>query len=227
MKKTIITLILTLFSIATFAQNAPKPRRLEVLFLGDNGHHKPVERLPSIMSALGNKGINFTYTNKLEDINLENLNRFDALMIYANWDEITPQAETALLAYVASGKGILPIHCASFCFRNSPEYVKMVGGQFWKHTTDTISANIVQPNHQIMNGLTKLKAFDETYLHSKLQADNNVLMNREIKADQTKDRPETKTEPYTWTRNYGKGRVFYTAFGHDEQTWENPDFHKL
>ena len=227
MKKPIILLILTLFSLVTFAQNALKPRRLEVLFLGDNGHHKPVERLPSIMSALGNKGINFTYTNKLEDINLENLNRFDALMIYANWDEITPQAEKALLAYVASGKGILPIHCASFCFRNSPEYVKMVGGQFWKHTTDTISANIVQPNNQIMNGLTKLKAFDETYLHSKLQADNNVLMTREIKADQTKDRPETKTEPYTWTRNYGKGRVFYTAFGHDEQTWENPDFHKL
>ena len=227
MKNPIILLILTLFSIATFAQNSPKPRRLEVLFLGDNGHHKPVERLPSIMSALGNKGINFTYTNKLEDINLENLNRFDALMIYANWDEITPQAEKALLAYVASGKGILPIHCASFCFKNSPEYVKMVGGQFWKHTNDTISVNIVQPNNQIMNGLTKLKAFDETYLHSKLQADNNVLMTREIKADQTKDRPETKTEPYTWTRNYGKGRVFYTAFGHDEQTWENPDFHKL
>ena len=227
MKKSIIIFVLTIISIATFAQNSPKPRRLEVLFLGDNGHHKPVERLPSIMSALGNKGINFTYTDKLEDINLENLNRFDALMIYANWDEITPQAETALLAYVASGKGVLPIHCASFCFRNSPEYVKMVGGQFWKHTTDTISANIVQPNHQIMNGLAKLKAFDETYLHSKLQADNNVLMNRDIKADQTKDRPETQTEPYTWTRNYGKGRVFYTAFGHDEQTWENPDFHKL
>jgi len=227
MKKTIIILILNLFALATFAQNSPKPRRLEVLFLGDNGHHEPLERLPSIMSALGNKGINFTYTDKLEDINLENLNQFDALMIYANWDEITPQAETALLAYVASGKGILPIHCASFCFRNSPEYVKMVGGQFWKHTTDTISANIVQPNHQIMNSLTKLKAFDETYLHSKLQADNNVLMNRDIKADQTKDRAETKTEPYTWTRNYGKGRVFYTAFGHDEQTWESPDFHKL
>ena len=227
MKNPIIILILTLFSITTFAQNAPKPRRLEVLFLGDNGHHKPVERLPSIMSALGNKGINFTYTNKLEDINLENLNRFDALMIYANWNEITPQAEKALLVYVASGKGILPIHCASFCFRNSPEYVKMVGGQFWKHTTDTISANIIQSNNQIMKGVNGLKAFDETYLHSKLQADNNVLMTREIKADQTKDRPETKTEPYTWTRNYGKGRVFYTAFGHDEQTWENSDFHKL
>ena len=227
MKNSIILLILTIFSITTFAQNSPKPRRLEVLFLGDNGHHKPVERLPSIMSALGNKGINFTYTNKLEDINLENLNRFDALMIYANWDEITPKAETALLAYVASGKGILPIHCASFCFRNSPEYIKMVGGQFWKHTTDTISANIVQPNNQIMKGVKGLKAFDETYLHSRLQPDNNVLMTREIKADQTKDRPGTKTEPYTWTRNYGKGRVFYTAFGHDEQTWENPDFHKL
>ena len=108
------------------------PRRLEILFLGDNGHHKPIERFSEIMPALGNKGINFTYTDKLEDLNPAYLNKFDALMIYANWDAITPDAEKALLAYVASGKGLLPIHCASYCFRNSPEFVKMVGGQFWR-----------------------------------------------------------------------------------------------
>ena len=37
--------------------------RLEVLFLGDNGHHKPSERIPQIMQGLGPRGINFTYTS--------------------------------------------------------------------------------------------------------------------------------------------------------------------
>ena len=202
-------------------------RRLEILFLGDNGHHKPIERVPTIMAALGNKGINFTYTDKLEDINAQNLSKYDALMIFANWDDITPAAEKALLDYVASGKGILPIHCASYCFRNSPEYVKMVGGQFWRHRMDTIQVNTVQPNHIIMKDLGVIKAFDETYLHSQLQPDNNVLQTREIKADQTKDRQDAKTEPYTWTRSYGKGRVFYTAYGHDDRTWSNVNFQKL
>ena len=227
MKNLICVIILSLFAFEAIAQNNATPRRLEILFLGDNGHHKPIERFSEIMPALGNKGINFTYTDKLEYLNPTYLNKFDALMIYANWDAITPDAEKALLAYVASGKGLLPIHCASYCFRNSPEFVKMVGGQFWRHTMDTISVNITQANHPIMKGLAGIKAFDETYLHSQLQADNNVLMTREIKADQTKDRPETKTEPYAWTRQYGKGKVFYTAYGHDENTWQNADFQKL
>lgn len=224
MKKLILFLTLTLSISSISAQTG---RRLEILFLGDNGHHKPIERVPTIMAALGNKGINFTYTDKLEDINVQNLSKYDALMIYANWDEITPAAEKALLDYVASGKGILPIHCASYCFRNSPEYVKLVGGQFWRHRMDTIQVNTVQPNHIIMKDLGTIRAFDETYLHSQLQADNNVLQTREIKADQTKDRPEAKTEPYTWTRSYGKGRVFYTAYGHDDNTWSNENFQKL
>ena len=34
-------------------------------------------------------------------------------------------------------------------------------------------------------------------------------------------------EPWTWVRTHGKGRVFYTAYGHDERVWSNPNFHLL
>ncbi|WP_461133221.1 PVC-type heme-binding CxxCH protein [Spirosoma lituiforme] len=214
-------------------QDPLKPRRTEILFLGDNGHHRPIERVPEIMAALGNKGINFTYTDKLEDLNPENLNKYDGLLIYANWDSIGKPQEKAMLDYVAAGHGIIPVHCASFCFRNSPEYVdKVVGGQFWRHRMDTIQTHFTQPNSPIVAGLPSFKAYDETYLHSHLQADNNVLAVREVKADQFKDlsdagRPNAKEEPYTWTRQYGKGRVFYTAYGHDERTWSQPGFQQL
>ncbi|MFN9380368.1 MAG: PVC-type heme-binding CxxCH protein, partial [Bacteroidota bacterium] len=222
--KKIFFLALVLSAFTAMGQSA---RRLEILFLGDNGHHKPMERLPSIMAALGDKGVNFTYTDQLEDLTLKNLNKYDALLIFANWDSIPPHLEKDLLAYVSSGKGILPIHCASYCFRNSAEYVKMVGGQFWRHTMDSIEAKIIQPDHFIMKGLRPFKVVDETYLHDHLQDDNNVLAEREIKSDQFKDKPGVKTEPYTWTRQYGKGRVFYTAYGHDERTWQNTDFQEL
>ena len=205
-----------------------QPRRTEILFLGDNGHHKPIERVPEIMAALGVKGINFTYTDKLEDLNTENLNKYDGLLIYANWDSIGIPQEKALLDYVSSGHGIIPVHCASYCFRNSPEYVdKVVGGQFWRHRMDTIQTRFTQPANPIVAGLPSFKAYDETYLHSHLQPDNNVLAVRDIKADQTKDRSDAKEEPYTWTRQYGKGRMFYTAYGHDERTWLQPGFQQL
>ena len=186
-----------------------------------------MDRIPSLMAALGPKGVNFTYTDELADLNPQTLAKYDALMIFANWNEIGPDAEKALLDFVASGKGFLPIHCASYCFRNSNEYVKLVGGQFWRHTMDSITTQTTQAGHPIMQGLKPFTAYDETYLHSQLQPDNNVLAVREIKADQHKDKPGQTTEPYTWTRTHGKGKVFYTAYGHDERTWNQPGFQEL
>src|SRR5205814_1580517 len=37
-------------------------------------------------------------------------------------------------------------------------------------------------------------------------------------------RDEKGNEPYTWVRAHGKGRVFYTAWGHDQRTWSNASF---
>jgi type 1 glutamine amidotransferase len=170
----------------------------------------PVERIPALMAALGDKGINLTYTDRLDDLNPATLARYDGLLIYANWDSIPAPQEKALLDYVASGKGLIPVHCASYCFRNSAEYVKLVGGQFWRHKMDTVRATVTDAAHPAVAGLQPFGAYDETYLHEKLGADNHVLMTREIKADQAADKPNQKTEPYTWTRTHGAGRVFYT-----------------
>ncbi|MCF0038804.1 PVC-type heme-binding CxxCH protein [Dyadobacter fanqingshengii] len=206
---------------------AGKARRLEILFLGDNGHHKPAERVPQIMAALGPKGFNFTYTDNLNDLNPETLNKYDALMLYANWDSIAPQQAKALLDYVASGKGFIPIHCASYCFRNNPDVVKLMGGQFWRHTWDTIQPVWTKPDHPAIAGVKEFKTVDETYLHEKLQPDNIVLTERLIQKDQEKDRPGQQKEPYTWVRTHGKGRIFYTAYGHDERTWSVPGFQDM
>jgi putative membrane-bound dehydrogenase-like protein len=213
---------------AESTKDAKKARRLEILFMGDKvGHHKPAERLPQLMAALGPKGFNFTYTDDLEDLNPETLGKYDALMLFANWDSIAPQQATSLLDFVASGKGFIPVHCASYCFRNNPEIVKLMGGQFWRHTFDTIQPVWAKPDHPAIAGVQPFKTVDETYLHKLLQPDNIVLTERLVQADQEKDKPGRANEPYTWVRTHGKGRVFYTAYGHDERTWATKGFQDL
>ncbi|GAA4447630.1 hypothetical protein GCM10023091_42890 [Ravibacter arvi] len=204
-----------------------KGRRIEVLFLGDNGHHQPAARVPQLMAALGPKGINITYTDDPDDLDNATLKQYDALLLYANLDSITPPQSKALLDFVASGKGFIPVHCASFCFRNDPQIVRLMGGQFWRHTWDTIQPVWVKPDHPAIAGVAPFKTVDETYLHTKLEKDNEVLTERLIGKDQQKDRPGQKTEPYTWVRKHGKGKIFYTAYGHDEKTWSQPGFHDL
>ncbi|NBW04046.1 MAG: hypothetical protein EBR87_10140, partial [Cytophagia bacterium] len=66
MKKLFIVLFSICSIVTTLAQNAPKGRRLQLLFLGDKGHHKPFDRYPALQSAIGVKGMNITYTENLK-----------------------------------------------------------------------------------------------------------------------------------------------------------------
>lgn len=206
----------TLLSLALIAACAGHvhARRLEVLFLGDNGHHKPAERVPQIMQALGPRGVNITYTANPDCLHNGILENFDALLIYANIGQISREQEQGLLKYVHGGGAFLPIHCASYCFLNSIQYVKLVGGQFKSHGTGTFSTRIEKPGHPVMKGFKGFETWDETYVHHKGTDDRNILQTRQ-------------DEPWTWTREPGKGRVFYTAYGHDARTWGNPGFHDL
>ncbi len=195
------------------------PRRIEILFLGHNStHHDSARFAPMLKAALAPDGFNFSYTADPAALNAANLARYDALMIYANHTKITPEQEKALLDFVAGGKAFLPIHSASFCFQNSEPYISLVGAQFQKHGTGEFTAEITQANHPVMAGMKPFQVWDETYVHTKINPDKTVLMERVDAAGR---------EPWTWVRTHGKGRVFYTAYGHDERVWNNPNFHLL
>src|SRR5262249_48855670 len=116
---------------------AAEPKPIKVLFLGDNGHHKPAERFRQLEPVLAKRGIDLTYTDKVEALDPKLLASYDGLIVYANTTKITPVQEKALLDFVEGGKGFIPLHCASYCFLNSPKYIELVGAQFQKHGTGT------------------------------------------------------------------------------------------
>ena len=198
---------------------ADGPRRIEILFLGHaSEHHNSSRYLPLLAAALSDEGINFTYTEDPDDLNPETLAWYDGLMVYANHEEMTDAQEEALLDFVEAGKGFIPVHSASFCFQNSDEYIRLVGGQFQKHETGTFVADIVAKDHPITQSLDTFSTWDETYVHHKLSDDRTVLMER-VEGNHR--------EPWTWVKEHGRGRVFYTAYGHDERSWNHPEFQSL
>ena len=160
-----LALAFGLFCLTPLRADDPKP--LKVLFLGDNGHHKPAERYRQLEPVLAKRGIELVYTDKVDSLNAKNLENYDALVIYANTTKITAEQEKALLDYVEGGKGIVPLHCASYCFLNSPKYIELVGAQFKEHKTGTFKATPADTDHPIMKGYAGFESFDETYVHTK------------------------------------------------------------
>ena len=134
-------LALCAICLFAFAQSAPAADapRVKILFLGDKGHHKPADRFAQLKPVMETRGIDVTYTDAMSDLNPQTLAPYDGLMIYSNEARISPDQEKAMVDYVRGGKGLIPIHCATYCFLNSPRYIALVGGQFQKHKTGTFN----------------------------------------------------------------------------------------
>jgi hypothetical protein len=203
--------------VSAVAVAAEPPVR--VLFLGDNGHHQPVERFAQLEPVLAARGIELVYTDRIGDITPQALAAYDTLAVYANIDTLPPAAEATILDFVRNGKGLVPLHCASFCFRNSPAWIDLVGAQFQKHGTGEFRTVNVAPDHPVMKGFGGFTSWDETYVHTKHNDRGRTVLEERVEGDQR--------EPWTWVRTEGKGRVFYTAWGHDQRTWSHPGFHNL
>lgn len=192
---------------------------LQVLFLGDKGHHVPKQRYDQIVPAMKRRGIAMEYTESLGDMRLENLKRYDALVLYANIDQIDDAAEQGILSYVRQGGGFVPLHCASFCFRNSSEMVNLIGAQFKEHGTGVFRTRQADVDHPINQGFGGFESWDETYVHHLHNDENRTILSYRV--------DDRGREPWTWVRTEGEGRVFYTAWGHDARTWGKAGFQNL
>ncbi len=213
-----LSLLLSALAVGPGADPAPSTP-VRVLFLGDNGHHQPALRYRQLASAWAKEPIRLEYTEDAKVLNPETLAKYDALMVYANHPKIEPEQEKALVDFVRSGKGFVPVHCASYCFLNSPEYIRLVGAQFQRHGTGTFTTIVKEPGHPILKGLKPFESWDETYVHHKHNTEGRTVLETRKEG--------SGEEPWTWVREEGKGRVFYTAWGHDERTFGHPAFHKL
>ncbi|MDB5111297.1 MAG: rane-bound dehydrogenase domain protein [Mucilaginibacter sp.] len=201
------------------AASLKNTRRGEVLFLGNlSKHHDSNKYAPWLAIKLFESGINLTYTNDVNDLNTENLSKYDGVIIYANYETISPSQENALKNFVQSGKGLIALHSAAGCFKNSDWYVNAIGGQYKSETTGNFTAKIINQKHPVMRGLSEFETWDEQYVHQRLNPDITVLIEHV---------DGNKHEPNTWVRNEGKGRVFYTAYGHNDTTWTKLGFLNL
>lgn len=204
----------TLLFAAGGNEGGRESRPIEVLFFGDDGHHQPLERYRTFKEVSGKRGIHLTYEKRMEALTRENLAKYDVLLVYANHQEISPDQIAAVKGFVERGGGFVPVHCGSACFKKHDDYIKLVGGQIEGHGDGVFTARVVEPEHATMKGYAPFETWDETYRHHRLSEDITVLQ-------------RNGDEPWTWIRTQGKGRVFYTAHGHDQRCWKQEGFHEL
>jgi len=165
----------------------------------------------------------------------ENLKKYDGILLNNTTGMVFPDIaqQNAFLDFVANGKGLVGIHAASDNFGRHPECRALIGGQFAGHPWNADgnwAFKLDDPSH-VLNQAFEGKGFwnaNEIYQYG---ADSYVgpkvlrlLVSLDMsKGEVTKQINDGPREvPVSWIRKAGDGRVFYTNFGHREDTFQNP-----
>ena len=131
----------------------------------------------------------------------------------------------AFLAWIADGHGFLGAHSASDTYHDSPGYLQMLGGEFVTHgaiveaeirVDDPADPSVahLSPRFRITDELYRFNGASRGSVHVLLSMDR-------VPPDGVGDAGAAADLPMAWRREYGRGRVFYTALGHREEVWQD------
>jgi hypothetical protein len=229
-------------SLLSAQGNAPAgPPKLQALIItGQNGHDwrgtTPI--LKQILEGTGKFEVRVTEEFRgagpetLAPYDLVVVNYFERNQPGLLWGE---RANSAFTDYVRSGKGLVLYHFSIAAFNGWTDYEKMSAGN-WRPNKGHHSArhdfivDIKDADNPITAGLKPHLAVqnDELYANLKWQPDGtyHVLATAyddhsrydEKASDARNKQPMSGAgvdEPMLWTTQFGNGRVFITALGHD------------
>lgn len=159
-------------------------------------------------------------TEDCDALKADSIKRYSAAVVYAQGGKLTSAQETGLIEFVKSGGAFVGLHSATAAFRENSGYIEMVGGEFATHGPVTeFPVNIVDHEHMITARVPDFRITDEFYTLDKLDAAAVRVL--------AEGQWTGKKHPLAYVKEYGTGRVFYLALGHDERAFTHPEFQKL
>jgi len=167
--------------------------------------------------------------------NTRNLNYFDAIFFMGTGDNLDAQQKKDLMSFIKEdGKGFVGAHTGDDAFFDWPEFGEMIGGYFDDHPWGVFDAPVIveDPNFPAMKGFPlSFTIRDEIYQHKNFSREKVHVLARldASKLDYTKPQIHRTDRdfPVAWAKMYGKGRVFYSTFGHADEAWDNPQVQKM
>jgi hypothetical protein len=219
-----------------------RPRRL--LVVGHEPAHAPVPYCARALEIMGRATGAFeaVVTDDGSFFEPQKLAGFDAVVVN-NWHGWNPfragdapresARKKALLDFVSEGKGLVGIHAAAVGLNEWKEYGEMLGGKYAALPWMDALVRVEDPSHPLTSAFQgrsfriadEIYELKEPYARDKVRVllsvdpsevgrDKSVRYGKPLRTD--------GDYPLSWVKAHGKGRVFYCALGHFNETYWNP-----
>jgi hypothetical protein len=143
--------------------------------------------------------------------------------------QLTDEQKADLLSFVKDdGKGFVAAHTATTAFLSWPEFGELIGGRYDGHPWGNAAGTVINedPSFPATRHLAaSFELNDEFYQTQEYSREKiRVLLRLDVSRMPANNgvRRSDGDFPLAWARMYGRGRVFYSSFGHATATWDNP-----
>jgi uncharacterized protein len=174
-----------------------------------------------------------TCSQDLADISAASLARYAAVVFYTTSTRekdlpVPGDGNQELVDWVRHGGAFVGIHCATDTNYNFAPYVQMIGGTFDGHPWhEEITARVEDGRYAWTKHLGSSFAItDEIYQFNDFRRHPTrvVLSLDPASCDISLGKRPDKDNALAWTRDWGEGRVFYSALGHRPEVWADARF---
>ncbi len=201
--------------------------------------HSPIEATELFLPLLRDNGFDVR-VEESPDIyeDADYLRSVDLILQCVSMGSATEEAVTGLRAAVAAGTGPAGWHGGIVdSYRDHPDYLQLVGGQFVAHPARTGVDPTANPNfvphridiakeHEIVSGIDSFEPVTEHYWV--LTDDYNDVLATTTQTTEAGDAWHRDiTSPAVRTRQWGDGHVFVATPGHDLDVLRQPEVRRI
>lgn len=217
-------------ALSALAGASAEPKKALVVTATQGFRHSSIPLAEKVLQAMGERTGLFTTefarggangkesADVVANMSREALKKYD-IVIFANTTGDLPMPDPKdIIDYVREGKALVGMHSASDTFHGFRPFIDMLGGEFLIHheqaRVDCINGDHdhpatrhLGPVYTVFDEIYLMKSFDRTKVHDVLSLQKH---------------PNTGAPgdyPIAWSKQFGKGKVFYTSLGHREDVW--------
>ncbi|MAU71003.1 MAG: hypothetical protein CML04_02820 [Pseudozobellia sp.] len=213
-------------SVLTLQEEEPETDKVLIFTKTVEFRHSSIEKGVATFQALGQSNdFEVVQTENSEDFNTTNLAQYKVVVfLNTTGDVLNNTQQTAFENYIRSGGSFMGVHAASDTEYDWSWYGQLVGAYSNGHP------NIQEANLEVVNSSHSSTAHlpsiwtrtEEWYNFKDIYSGINPL----IMLDESSYQGGTNGNyhPFSWYQAYDGGRVFYTAGGHSNSAYDEPDF---
>jgi uncharacterized protein len=187
-----------------------------------------------VVADLGRRSGRFEVTfigtgEEVAGLSLATVRAHKAMLFFTTGELPVPSAvRQAIFQHVHDGAGFIGVHSATDTWYAVPEYRGLIGGVFdghpWHRRVTVVVEDRTHPATRHLGAAFDIT--DEIYQFRDWSRERvHVLLRLDPRSvDVGRGKRPDGDYALAWTRHHGKGRVFYTALGHEPAVWADERF---